>query len=275
MKRSLLFFILTSGIVVILIVCILIIKNLPDHPEQSSSTSTAAFVEFKEKKQNLLNDSIPSNLTDDKNKYFYWDKEKKELKPTTTPSTKASYIKPLAGLANNNLPVQYELKKGQLTIKDNGKTLWQTPLEWWVDRYVVADSDSDGKLNINLSVWKQGNFGSHLPFWIQENDQSIKNHFFVFEFKNNQPKPTWQSSNLEHPNCEFAFADLDNDGRDELVVIEGEYREDLQCIGNYLAVWKWNGWGFSNEWRSAEGNYKNLTVLKPNLTSIIRINISK
>jgi inner membrane protein involved in colicin E2 resistance len=128
MKRSLLFFILTSGIVVILIVCILIIKNLPDHPEQSSSTSTAAFVEFKEKKQNLLNDSIPSNLTDDKNKYFYWDKEKKELKPTTTPSTKASYIKPLAGLANNNLPVQYELKKGQLTIKDNGKTLWQTPL---------------------------------------------------------------------------------------------------------------------------------------------------
>ena len=75
-------------------------------------------------------------------------------------------------------------------------------------------------------------------------------------------KPIWQSSNLEAPNCEFAIADIDRDGANDLVVNEGNYSQKPECNGNYIAVWKWNGWGFSNEWRSKEGNYSNITIEK-------------
>ena len=34
-------------------------------------------------------------------------------------------------------------------------------------------------------------------------------------------KPVWQSSNLDRPNYEAGLADLDGDGTNELVVVEG------------------------------------------------------
>jgi len=48
--------------------------------------------------------------------------------------------------------------------------------------------------------------------------------------------------------------------KNELVVIEGDYLQKPECNGSFVAVWKWNGWGFSNEWRSDRGNYSNLEI---------------
>jgi hypothetical protein len=110
-----------------------------------------------------------------------------------------------------------------------------------------------------MSVWREGDFGSSKPFWINENDMSIKNHFFVFDIKADRIMPVWQSSNLENPNREFCFDDIDNDGKQELVVIEGTYEND-GAFGEYIAVWRWNSWGFFNEWRSTKGKYINLSV---------------
>jgi len=156
----------------------------------------------------------------------------------------------------------YDLDHGQLTITDGSKLIWQSPTDWWVDNFALADSDGDGRVNLNLSVWKSGDFGSSKPFWIKENDLSIKNHFFVFDFVNSQVKPIWQSSNLTAPNCQFAFADLDDDGLNELITLEGDYLPSLECRGNHLAIWKWNGWGFSNEWRSEKGDYSSFEINK-------------
>ena len=85
---------------------------------------------------------------------------------------------------------------------------------------------------------------------------SIKNHFFVFNWDNAQIKPIWQSSNLTVPNCRIEIDDIDGDKENELVVSEGEYSENIECKGNYLAVWKWNGWGYTNIWRSEKGRLK-------------------
>lgn len=166
----------------------------------------------------------------------------------------------------------YEFKNGILTVWQNKKKIWQTPSSWWVDSFFLADSNNDGRKEINLSVWKKGNFGSSKPFWVKENDQSIKNHFFVFSFDKEKIKAIWQSSNLKKPNCEFFFGDVNNDGKQELVVIEGEYDIKYNCQGNYLAVWRWNGWGFSNEWRSQKGHYKNLAIEKVGGKSLIVVN---
>jgi len=163
-------------------------------------------------------------------------------------------------LDNDSIFENYNLENGKLIITENKKTIWQSPSNWWIDDFVIADSNNDGVLDINLSLWKAGNFGSSKPFWITENEMSVKNHFFVLDFIDNKVKQIWCSSNLSNPNCEFKIADINNDGKNELIVIEGDYsqRPKYKCNGNYVAIWKWNNWGFINEWRSTKGNYINL-----------------
>ena len=167
-------------------------------------------------------------------------------------------------LDNDSIFENYNLENGKLIITENKKTIWQSPSNWWIDDFVIADSNNDGVLDINLSLWKAGNFGSSKPFWIDENEMSVKNHFFVLDFVDNKVKQIWCSSNLSNPNCEFKIADINNDGKNELIVIEGDYsqRPKYKCNGNYVAIWKWNNWGFFNEWRSAKGNYINLKIEK-------------
>jgi len=165
-------------------------------------------------------------------------------------------------LDNDSFPENYDLENGKLTITENEKMIWQSPSNWWIDDFVLADSNNDGIVDINLSLWKSGSFGTSKPFWVKENDMSIKNHFFVLDFSGGSIKQVWGSSNLVEPNCEFKIADVDNDGKNDLVVVEGDYSQKPKCDGNYVAVWKWNGWGFSNEWRSEKGNFANLEIEK-------------
>ena len=167
-----------------------------------------------------------------------------------------------ADLDNNSVFENYNLENGRLTIRENKRKIWQSPSEWWIDDFVLADSINDGIVNINLSLWRSGNFGTSKPFWVKENDMSVKNHFFVLGLSSGSIKQVWGSSNLAEPNCEFKIADVDNDGKNDLVVIEGDYSQKPECNGNYVAVWKWNGWGFSNEWRSEKGNFSNLEIEK-------------
>ena len=158
-------------------------------------------------------------------------------------------------VSGDNIPESYILTNGRLTVSQDSDILWQTPPEWWVDSFELADATRDGKIDIALSVWKSGSFGQSKPFWVTKDDDSVKNHFFVFGFKEKEIQPIWQSSNLAQPNCSFAFADINNDNLAELLVIEGEYTADFSCYGKYLAVWSWQEWGFYNDWRSNSGEY--------------------
>ncbi len=153
---------------------------------------------------------------------------------------------------------EYELNNGRLSIWENGKNIWSSPAEWWIDNFRLADPIGDGKVYLNLSVWKSGSFGASRPFWVDANDESVKNHYFVFQLVDGRMNPIWQSSNLEAPNCEFRLDDVDGDGRAELIVLEGDYFDWPSCRGRRIAVWEWNGWGFSNEWRSEAGEYHGL-----------------
>ena len=87
-------------------------------------------------------------------------------------------------------------------------------------------------------------------------------HYFVLDFVDEIVRQVWSSSNLSEPNCEFQITDIDNDGENDLIVIEGDYLQKPKCYGDYVAVWKWNDWGFSNEWRSKKGNFSNLEIEK-------------
>lgn len=169
----------------------------------------------------------------------------------------------LADLDGDSIFEKYILENGSVKVSEGENLVWQSPPSWWIDDFILADSNNNGSLNLNLSLWKSGSFGSSKPFWIEENDMSVKNHFFIYEFSRDKEfKQLWSSSNLSVPNCEFKIADVDMDGNNDLIVIEGSYSDDFSCKGGYLAVWKWNSWGFSNEWRSESDSFYNLDLEK-------------
>ncbi|MFA6981836.1 MAG: hypothetical protein WC243_02350 [Patescibacteria group bacterium] len=167
-----------------------------------------------------------------------------------------------ADLDNDKQEETYILSLGGLEIYQGQKKIWITPKDWWVDGFVLADSNNDGNKDINLSVWKPGNYGGSKPFWVTNNDPSVKNHLFVFDLVGGEVQSVWQSSNLGRPNCQFDILDIDDDGENELVVIEGEYSYGRECEGRHMAVWKWDEWGFFNGWRSKEGRYDDLTKIQ-------------
>ncbi len=179
-----------------------------------------------------------------------WDEETRAFKEIKTymhfdrkPLLNSRLIKNLRfDLDQNGMDEEYSLQDGQLKVVTGSHTIWQTPENWWVDNFFLGDSNNDNIKELNLLVWKSGSFGPHKPFWITSEDKSVKNHLFIFKLVNNYIKPVWQSSNLDQPNYETILEDPDGDGKNELVVTEGNY---LNPDYRRVTVWKWNGWGFT------------------------------
>lgn len=139
-------------------------------------------------------------------------------------------------------PEGYSLHDGVLSVDSGSTTIWRTPGDWWVDDFFIGDANNDGITDLNLLVWKAGSFGPRRPFWIDGEDRSIKSHLFIFNLAGGSFKPVWQSSNLDKPNYGSVLEDINGDGKNELVVSEGDYGTPGE---RRVSVWRWNGWGFS------------------------------
>ena len=145
-------------------------------------------------------------------------------------------------LVGDGVQESYTLRDGRIMVKDGSRIIWQSEDDWWVDYFFLGDANNDGILELNLLVWKEGSFGPYKPFWVEEEDLSVKNHLFIFKLEKDTFKPVWQSSNLAHPNYRAALIDIDGDGENELVAVEGSYTDPKQAE---VTLWKWNGWGFT------------------------------
>ncbi|NLW06504.1 MAG: VCBS repeat-containing protein [Clostridia bacterium] len=145
-------------------------------------------------------------------------------------------------LDGDGLAEKYALEQGRLVVSGAAGLIWQTPQEWWVEDFALGDASNDGRPDLNLSVWKEGSFGPYRPFWVAEEDRSVKNHLFIFNLVGGSFKPLWQSSNLARPNYRIALADIEGDGNSELLALEGHYASPWLRQVN---LWRWNGWGFT------------------------------
>jgi len=240
--------------------------------ENSQRPGEKEFLDFLKRKKELPHKPGEALLVAAGQAVYSWDSAKNNFEKIPGAAADSETAKSKAGapkkeradLDNDLIKEEYVLEAGRLVIAENAKIIWRSPADWWIDDFVLADANHDGVLDMNLSVWKAGNFGSSKPFWLKENDMSVKNHFFVFDLVDGAVQPIWQSSNLSAPNREFFFADIRGDGKNDLIVIEGDYSGVPGRRENYLAVWRWNGWGFTNEWRSEKGNFFNLRVEKNN-----------
>lgn len=118
--------------------------------------------------------------------------------------------------------------------------------EWRVTRVDAGDPNDDGRLELALLLWKPDEAGR------------LRSHPFLVGWRGGRYRVVWGGSATREPVQDLAIGDLDGDGYDELVVLEGG--SDPGDPGDHVSVWRWHSWGFELRWRSAAGRWSDLTL---------------
>jgi hypothetical protein len=156
------------------------------------------------------------------------------------------------------------LAEGSLTIMHQGQEVWSSDPSWDVRHLWVADVNNDGKQEVAFVLWKPfrleptiiyDTFG--FPSLWEEG--SLRNHLFIYAWRDAAWQHLWCSSPVADPIIEVAAGDVDGDGANELVVLEGSY-DAPDAVFRYVSVWRWNGWGFTLQWRSPGGVWGHLVL---------------
>jgi hypothetical protein len=157
------------------------------------------------------------------------------------------------------------LQSGSLTVLHREEKAWTSDPSWDVQHLAVADLDHDGQQEAALALWRPFTreptvvydlFGHPSP-WAEG---SLRNHLFLYGWRDGAWRPLWCSSPLAEPIWEMAAGDTNGDGTNELAVLEGDYCSAVEEPARHLAVWRWNGWGFSLQWRSPPGAFRSLSL---------------
>ncbi len=135
------------------------------------------------------------------------------------------------------------LDDGSLQVLADDQVVWFTPEDWQVDFFFPGDATNDGVPELSLVVWRKESYGSVKPFWVEEEDDSLKCHLFLFRLEEDREmRPIWQSSRLPHPVYRAELNDLNEDGENKLLVTGGCYRDPGV---RELSIWKWDEFGFT------------------------------
>lgn len=128
---------------------------------------------------------------------------------------------------------------------------WQSPAGWTVQQADWTDLNHDGQPEVTLLVkrpfapWPVDRvlpYGGYINSHQDADGQS--SHIILIGWKGDRWGELWAGSALARPVRSFQVCDVDNDGRQELVVLEGNYAERDPRVASDLAVWKWNSFGF-------------------------------
>jgi hypothetical protein len=131
----------------------------------------------------------------------------------------------------------------------DGNILWQSPSTWQVREAQITDLNRDGIPEVTLLVWRP-----FKPWPIEQNDPSggrIKDfhdsanqscHVILIHWSHGTFRELWAGSALVRPVSQLTVGDVDGDGWQELVALEGYY--DSPLMGGSLTVWRWQGFGF-------------------------------
>ena len=81
----------------------------------------------------------------------------------------------------------------------------------------------------------------------------------------------WAGSALPAPLLALAVGDVDGDDRNEVVTLEGDYATGRDGPATRVDVWRWNGFGFTLEYRSPASTFRELCLTDVNNDSILDI----
>lgn len=97
---------------------------------------------------------------------------------------------------------------------------------------IVGDVDNDGHDEELVVLEKRGYYGDDLPFWLDENIDDYGNHLFVYKMETPEPELQWASSTISYDVYALEIIDIDNDGKNDLVVNDGQ------------VIMEWRNFGF-------------------------------
>jgi hypothetical protein len=161
-----------------------------------------------------------------------------------------------------------EVSAGRALLTRDGSEIWSSPSGWEVVEGRITDLDHDGSPEISLLVWREfapWPIDAYIPrpgridSFHDRNGRSC--HLILIGWQPGGFGELWAGSALSQPIVAFEAADLDGDGGQELVALEGSY-DRSRLIGKTIGVWDWNGFGFTLRARSTSSGFRQIAVLR-------------
>ncbi len=150
---------------------------------------------------------------------------------------------------------------------------WQSPENWKVTEAITADLNRDGRNELVMVVWREHKtwpIDSFLPSGGRIADFHDRNgkscHLILVGWDGKKYRELWAGSSLIDPVFNIRAADLDRDGNQELVTLEGKY--DNRNITGNLTVWDWSGFGFRLRDRQ-QGKFSEFGIVSANQNVMI------
>jgi hypothetical protein len=141
-----------------------------------------------------------------------------------------------------------------------------TPPAWHVSASALADVTGDGNAEWVLVVWRpwrdwpiQRWSSVQSPITDFHDEAGDSCHLILLDPDDGHE--VWAGSALPAPSLVMAVGDVDGDTRPEVVMLEGDYVTGRQGPATHVDVWRWNGFGFTLEWRSPAGTYQQLYLV--------------
>ncbi len=143
------------------------------------------------------------------------------------------------------------------------------PSEWEVRAAQPTDLNHDGVPECTLLVWRPWQdwpimrwSTSPSPIAAHQDARGDSAHIILVTpySGTHSYRELWAGSALAWPVLKIKAGDVDGDGKQELVVLEGDYAIGRQGPAQNVAVWHWNGFGFTLDWRSAPSQLVDLTL---------------
>ena len=132
------------------------------------------------------------------------------------------------------------------------------PSAWRLAASALADVTGDGSPEWALVVWRpwrdwpiQSWSAAPSPIAGFHDAAGKSCHLILLDPRDG--REVWAGSALPAPILALAVGDVDGDGRSEVVALEGDYATGRNGPASRVDVWKWNGFGFTLEWRSPPG----------------------
>lgn len=148
------------------------------------------------------------------------------------------------------------------------------PLDWRITAFALADVTGDGLPEWALVVWRPWRDWpiqdwSPAPSPIAGFHDAAGDSCHLILLDPRDGRQVWAGSALNAPLLALAVGDVDGDTHSEVVALEGDYATGRSGPASSIVVWKWNGFGFSLEWRSPPGHLRQLWLTNANSDSIL------
>lgn len=160
------------------------------------------------------------------------------------------------------------LDRNRLSIISGTTTVWHSEASWIVTQASLGDLNMDNIPEAGLLVWrafKPWPVDEILPFGgrIDTFHDGIGNscHIILIGWKRDGYGEIWAGSALANPVTTFAPVDLNGDGDQELITMEGQYAAKGSTPAQDLKVWEWNGFGFTVV-SSIGGSFSSLVLVR-------------